>query len=165
MNRRELLRSLPALAVAPRLFAQASKPTIPAKALNQFTLLVSDVKRSIDFYQGLFGMPIQTRQGPTVLMRIGNGPQFMAIAPAGSNPPSIAPIVGISVENFNSDRLAGVLMQHGVTARITKRGSTPELFFNDPDGLTIQLTDPKYCGGTGALGEVCGNPERRRRRD
>jgi catechol 2,3-dioxygenase-like lactoylglutathione lyase family enzyme len=159
MNRRELLRSLPALAVAPRLFAQASKPTIPAKALNQFTLLVSDVKRSIDFYQGLFGMPIQTRQGSTVLMRIGNGPQFMAIAPAGSNPPSIAPIVGISVENFNADRLAGVLMQHGVTARITKRGSTPELFFNDPDGLTIQLTDPKYCGGTGALGEVCGNPE------
>lgn len=159
MNRRELLRSLPALAVAPRLFAQASKPTIPAKALNQFTLLVSDVKRSIDFYQGLFGMPIQTRQGSTVLMRIGNGPQFMAIAPAGSNPPGIAPIVGISVENFNADRLAGVLMQHGVTARITKRGSTPELFFNDPDGLTIQLTDPKYCGGTGALGEVCGNPE------
>ena len=159
MNRRELLRSLPALAVAPRLFAQASKPTIPAKALNQFTLLVSDVKRSIDFYQGLFGMPIQTRQGSTVLMRIGNGPQFMAIAPAGSDPPGIAPIVGISVENFNADRLAGVLMQHGVTARITKRGSTPELFFNDPDGLTIQLTDPKYCGGTGALGEVCGNPE------
>jgi catechol 2,3-dioxygenase-like lactoylglutathione lyase family enzyme len=159
MNRRELLRSLPVLAVAPRLFAQASKPTIPAKALNQFTLLVSDVKRSIDFYQGLFGMPIQTRQGSTVLMRIGNGPQFMAIAPAGSNPPSIAPIVGISVENFNADRLAGVLMQHGVTARITKRGSTPELFFNDPDGLTIQLTDPKYCGGSGALGEVCGNPE------
>ena len=159
MNRRELLRSLPALAVAPRLFAQTSKPTIPAKALNQFTLLVSDVKRSIDFYQGLFGMPIQTRQGSTVLMRIGNGPQFMAIAPAGSNPPSIAPIVGISVEDFNADRLAGILMQHGVTARITKRGSTPELFFNDPDGLTIQLTDPKYCGGSGALGEVCGNPE------
>jgi catechol 2,3-dioxygenase-like lactoylglutathione lyase family enzyme len=159
MNRRELLRSLPALAVAPRLFAQTSKPTIPAKALNQFTLLVSDVKRSIDFYQGLFGMPIQTRQGSTVLMRIGNGPQFMAIAPAGSNPPSIAPVVGISVENFNADRLSGILMQHGVTARITKRGSTPELFFNDPDGLTIQLTDPKYCGGSGALGEVCGNPE------
>ena len=159
MNRRELLRSLPALAVAPRLFAQTSKATIPAKALNQFTLLVSDVKRSIDFYQGLFGMPIQTRQGSTVLMRIGNGPQFMAIAPAGSNPPSIAPIVGISVEDFNADRLAGILMQHGVTARITKRGSTPELFFNDPDGLTIQLTDPKYCGGSGALGEVCGNPE------
>src|SRR5204862_2376098 len=106
MTRRDLLRALPALTMAPRLFAQAAKPTIPVKALNQFTLLVSDVKRSIDFYQGLFGMPIQTRQGSTVLLRIGNGPQFVAIGPAGSNPPSIAPIVGMTVENFNSDRLA-----------------------------------------------------------
>jgi len=159
MNRRELLRSLPALAVSPRLFTQASKPTISAKALNQFTLRVSDVKRSIDFYQGLFGMPIQTRQGETVLMRIGNGPQFMAIGPAGSNPPSIAPMIGISVDNFNADQLVKTLAEHGVMARITKRGATPELFFNDPDGLTIQLTDTKYCGGTGALGEVCGTPE------
>ena len=168
MTRRELLLSIPALAMAPRLFAQAAKPTIPVKALNQFTLLVSDVKRSVDFYQGLFGMPIQTRQGATVLLRIGNGPQFAAIGPAGSNPPSIAPTVGVSVENFNADRLAGVLAQHGITARIKKRGpenggakeGTPELFFNDPEGLVIQLTDAKYCGGAGALGEVClANPE------
>src|SRR5215467_15649528 len=115
MNRREVLRSLPAfLAMAQRLLAQAAKPTIPVKALNQFTLLVSDVKRSIDFYQGLFGMPIQARQGSTVLLRIGNGPQFVAIGPAGSNPPSIAPVIGVSVENFNADRLAGILAQHGI---------------------------------------------------
>ena len=175
LNRRELLLSFPALSLAPRLFAQA-KPTIPVKALNQFTLLVSDVKRSLDFYQGLFGMPIQARQGSTTLLRIGPGPQFMAIAPAGSNPPSIKPLVGLTVENFNADRLAGVLAQHGITKaaaddsgvgamkmRLTRRGpenggagqGTPELFFGDPDGLVIQLTDTKYCGGAGALGEVC----------
>jgi hypothetical protein len=51
MNRRELLYSLPALALVPRIFGQASKPTISVKAFNQFTLLVSDVKRSVDFYQ------------------------------------------------------------------------------------------------------------------
>src|SRR5262245_51439544 len=102
MTRREVLLSLPALAMTPRMFAQA-KPTIAVKALNQFTLMVSDVKRSIDFYQGLFGMPIQARQDSTVLMRIGNGPQFMALAPAGSNPPSIAPVVGLTVEDFNAD--------------------------------------------------------------
>jgi catechol 2,3-dioxygenase-like lactoylglutathione lyase family enzyme len=168
MNRRDLLLSLPALAaVSPRLFGQAAKLTIQAKALNQFTLLVSDVKRSVDWYQGLFGMPIQTRQGSKVLLRIGNGPQFLAIGPAGANPPSIAPIVGISVENFSVERLSGVLAQHGITARVTKRGpenggareGTPELFFNDADGLTIQLTDTKYCGGAGAAGEVCPAPE------
>jgi catechol 2,3-dioxygenase-like lactoylglutathione lyase family enzyme len=167
MTRREVLLSLPALAVTPRMFAQAAKPTIPVKALNQFTLLVSDVKRSIDFYQGLFGMPIQTRQGSTVLLRIGNGPQFMAIGPAGSNPPTIAPAIGLTVDNFDAARLSGVLAQHKITPRLKTRGpenggakqGTTELFLSDPDGLVIQLTDTKYCGGAGTLGEACTTPE------
>jgi catechol 2,3-dioxygenase-like lactoylglutathione lyase family enzyme len=167
MNRRELLRSLPALAVAPRLLVQGSKPTIPVKALNHFKLLVSDVKRSVDFYQGLFGMPVQIRQGSTVLLRIGGGPQFMAIGPTEGSAPSIAPLIGMSVDKFNANQLTEVLAQHGIMARTSVRGvdkggtkaGTPELFFNDPDGLTIQLSDPKYCGGSGALGEICPKPE------
>src|ERR1044071_1616821 len=119
-------------------------------------------------------MPIQARQGSTVLMRIGNGPQFMAIGPAGTNPPSIAPVIGMTVENFNADRLAGILEQHGISKaaagdpepsggplkmRIRSRGATTELFFSDPDGLAIQLTDPKFCGGSGAAGDVCSSVE------
>ena len=52
------------------------------------TLRVSDVKRSLDFYQGLFGMPIQARQGTSVFLRIGNGPKFLALkqAAAGERP-------------------------------------------------------------------------------
>src|SRR5262249_54018328 len=130
MTRRELLRSLPAWGFAPRFFAQAAKPTITVKALNQFTLLVSDVKRSIDFYQGLFGMPVQARKGSMVLLRIGNGPQFMAIGPAGSDPPSIAPVLGMSVESFNADRVAAILAQHGVTKVVP--GGTQEISFTDP---------------------------------
>jgi hypothetical protein len=32
---------------------------------------------------------------------------------------------------------------------------TPELYFTDPDGISIQLQDPTYCGGAGVLGEIC----------
>ena len=32
---------------------------------------------------------------------------------------------------------------------------TPELYFTDPDGISIQLQDVKYCGGGGLLGEIC----------
>ena len=81
ITRRELLLSLPAFAMAPRLFAQGDKPAIPVRALNQITLLVSDVKRSVDFYQGLFGMPIQARQGSTVVLRIGNGGESAKLQP------------------------------------------------------------------------------------
>jgi catechol 2,3-dioxygenase-like lactoylglutathione lyase family enzyme len=36
---------------------------------------------------------------------------------------------------------------------------TPEPYFGDPDGIAIQLQDPRYCGGSGALGNVCSAPE------
>ena len=71
LTRRQLLLSLPALAVAPRLFAQAAP--LRARGLNHLTLSVSDPKRTIDFYQGLFGMPIQAHQGPTTALRVGTG--------------------------------------------------------------------------------------------
>ena len=113
ISRRDLLLTLPALALAPRVFAQG-KPQIPVKALNHFTLAVADVKRSLDFYQGLFGMPIQARQGQTIVLRIGTGPQFVALSAAGSNPASINHFC-MTVENFNADRIIGVVSQHGVT--------------------------------------------------
>src|SRR5262249_7142896 len=152
-----------------RYFAQAGKPTIAVKTLNHFTLAVSDVKRSVDFYQGLFGMPIQQRQGSTVIMRIGNGPQYMALTPA-TGAPSIVATVGMGVDNFNADQAVNVLAQHGVMkaeaadpglsggamkVRVSKRGDTNELFFGDPDGLVVQLQDTKYCGGNGPLGNMC----------
>jgi catechol 2,3-dioxygenase-like lactoylglutathione lyase family enzyme len=136
----------------------------------------------VDFYQGLFGMPIQARQGQAVLLRMGPGPQYLGIAPAGSNPPAISNL-GMTVDNFNADRITGVLAQHGVTKaeasdpgisggpmkwRVRPRGpenggaagGTPELFFGDPDGLVVQLQDASYCGGAGPLGNMClANPE------
>jgi catechol 2,3-dioxygenase-like lactoylglutathione lyase family enzyme len=183
IDRRSFLRSLPALAVAPRLFAQpASTPPIPVRALNHMTLSVSDPKRSLDFYQGLFGMPIQARQGPTTLLRIGAGPQFLALSGTGPNgTPSINHFC-MAVENFNADRAMAILARHGVTkaeatggglsggamkARVRMRGpdsggapgGTPELYFGDPDGIVVQLQDVRYCGGSGSLGEVCAAAE------
>ncbi len=177
ISRRDLLLSVPALALAPRLLGQAAKPAIAVKGLNYFVLSVSDMKRSIDFYQGLFGMPIQARQGDNVLLRIGKGPQFLMLTPAGSNPPSIVPRLGLKVDNFNAERIVGMLEQHGVTraaagdpgltggamkVRVSRRGpdkggaadGTPEFFLGDPDDFVLQIQDVSYAGGAGALGNV-----------
>jgi len=175
IDRREFLFSSSALALAPRLFGQASSAAIPVKGLSYFVLSVSDMRRSIDFYQGLFGMPIQARQGSTVLLRIGNGPQFLALTPAGANPPSIVTRLGMKVDNFNADRIVAMLEQHGVMkafasdpgltggpmkVRVSRRGpenggareGTPELFLGDPDDLVIQIHDTTYAGGAGSQG-------------
>lgn len=174
ISRRELLWSLPALApflvIGPKLFAQAGKPTVAVKTINHFALQVSDVKRSVDFYQGLFGMPVQQRQGSTVILRIGSGPQYLALMPAGSNMPSIVSNLGLGIDNMNADQVINTLAQYGVSkadpadpglsggamkVRASKRGDTNELYLGDPDGFIVQLQDTKYCGGNGPLGNMC----------
>ena len=160
ISRRRLLVSLPALALAPRAFTQSESQTIPVKGINHVTLSVSDLKRSVDFYQGLFGMPVLSRQGTTEAnLQIGNGPQFLGLASARSNAPNINHVC-LGVENFNIDRLKGILRRHGITdgegaepmrMRVRMRGpeagggkdGTPEFSFRDPDGIVIQLQDQR----------------------
>ena len=82
--------------------------------LSQLTLTVSDVKRSLDFYQGLFGMPIQARQGISVFLRIGAGPKFLALRQAAAGErPSISAL-GFAVEKFDVTSALKTLAAHGV---------------------------------------------------
>ncbi len=183
ISRRLFLTSLPILAAAPRLVARGLPfQTGPASApfrstgLSQLTLTVSDVKRSVDFYQGLFGMPIQARQGSTVFLRIGAGPKFLALRQAAADErPSISAL-GFAVEKFDVSSALKTLAAHGVMpadASATKPGpmqslvvtrkadlggspdGTRDLFIADPSGVIFQMHDPAYCGGSGALGNTC----------
>src|SRR5262245_38498675 len=174
-SRRRLLLSIPALVLAPRAFAQVpGNPSIRVRGINHVTLRVSDLKRSVDFYQGLFGMPVVTRQG-TTSVSLQVGPGHLGLSSAGSNAPTIDHLC-LGIDNFNVDRLSSILSQHGVRKsdapgpmhmRVRMRGpdaggakeGTPEFYFTDPDDISIQLQDSRYCGGAGALGNVCSSPE------
>jgi hypothetical protein len=78
------------------------------------------------------------------------------------------------MDDFDVERVQRVLESHGITPRegnaaapmkhwVSMRmpnrggaeGGTPELYFSDPDGLSIQLQDNSYCGGGGYLGGEC----------
>jgi catechol 2,3-dioxygenase-like lactoylglutathione lyase family enzyme len=161
--------------------AQVAPRAFRVNGLSHITLTVSDVKRSLEFYQGLFGMPVQARQGSAVLLRIGNGPRFLALRPAAAGErPSISAL-GFGVQDFSVDRALQTLAARGITAAPstadkpgpkqalvrTRRqneggsadGSTRDLFVADPSGIVFQLHDVSYCGGGGALGNVCSATE------
>jgi catechol 2,3-dioxygenase-like lactoylglutathione lyase family enzyme len=178
-DRRKFLLTLPALAT-PRAFAQAPA-AFKVNGLSQIVLTVSNVKQSLEFYQGLFGMPIQARQGSTVLLRVGNGPRFVALRQAASGErPSISAL-GFGVEDFSIDGAMKILTARGFSAapetaakpgprqvlvRVRRQdeggspdGSTRDMFAADPSGVVFQLHDTAYCGGSGPLGKTCGAPE------
>ncbi len=178
-DRRTFLLTIPALA-ASRAFAQAPA-AFKVNGLSQMVLTVSDVKRSLEFYQGLFGMPIQARQGSTVLLRVGDGPRFVALRQAASGErPSISAL-GFGVEDFSIDGAMKILTAHGFSAAPatagkpgprqvlvrargpdeggSRDGSTRDMCAADPSGVVFQLHDVAYCGGSGPLGTSCGAPE------
>ena len=175
MSRRAMLGALPALALAPGLLARGfqTPPPIPVERLLGFGIRVPDVGRSVDFYQALFGMPVQARRGASVWLRLGEGPQFMSVHPASAGEAARIAHICLSAPGFDADalgeRLGGLgiepieppapgpaSMDHAMKSWIVRsEGRGPELYFADAWGLVIQLQDPAYCGGTGALGEVC----------
>jgi len=183
-TRRSLLKTLPALAISPSLLAQGSAAPIPVIKLHNFGLRVRDVQRSQEFYQGLFGSPVLARQGDTVVLRMGDGPYFYSLTPAAAGESPGITHVGLSVSDFNLQRIERALAANGVTPGSAPTqagpsvsvagtswhrvrgpdaggatGGTHELFFADRDGIFYQLNGQNYCGGGGPTGDSCGQLE------
>lgn len=154
LSRRDLLAALALLVAAPAAAdaAQAAKPVGAVKAMNHVTVFVPNVQKSVDFYQGLFGMPILTKQDAGINLSTGSG--FYGIYPArGGAAAGSVNHVCFGMENFDADAVLKQLTERGVKGNIRLRGDTKELYFTDLDGIRVQLQDVTYIGGTGVLGD------------
>ena len=168
-TRRELLASLAGLLVAPRALAQSNAPPIPVRGLNHLHLTVSNLQRSLEFYQRVLGMPLAGMQGteadwqkPVVpMLAIGSGPEFISFSEGQGRLGGRDRIdhFGFGMDGFEAQRVVKLLEGHGIKSTVRMRAdSNPpseELTFRDPDNILVQLQDVTYCGGEGTLGERC----------
>jgi len=151
--------------------AQSALQAIRVDKLHCFTLRVTDLARSLNFYQSLFGMPVLARDAGAVSLRVGAGPQFLTLQECQpGETPGIAHI-GLSVPEFSVDSLVASLTARGLRERPAAapatellsasmqfwRASTPEagVFLTDREGLLLQLCAPSWCGAAGG----CATPE------
>ncbi len=154
LSRRDLLAALALLVAAPVVAgaAQAAGPVAAVKSMNHVTVFVPNVQKSVEFYQGLFGMPILTRQDAGINLSTGSGFYGIYPAQAGATSGSINHVC-FGIENFDADAVLKQLVDRGIKGSIRLRGDTKELYFTDPDGIRVQLQDVRYIGGTGVLGD------------
>jgi catechol 2,3-dioxygenase-like lactoylglutathione lyase family enzyme len=153
MTRRSALLALSATMVSPGVMAQQMRPVIRTRRLNNVMIAVSNLERSTAFYERLFGPPV--RQGEAIVFRVGDGPHFFALTAvrSGAKPDFLS--YGLTVADFDAERVMGTLADLGVGgAQITRRGDTPELFVPDPNGIKVQLAHTTYGYGSGAKGEI-----------
>ena len=154
-NRRNFLAAGSALAAAPLLPAAAQAPAkaaLTTRRLNNVMIAVSNLDRSLAFYQKLFGAPVM--DGDTAIIRIGDGPHFLGITQVkpGAVPGFLS--YGLTVDNFDAARAAKSLTGINAKAETSNRGGTAELWTYDPDNIKIQLQATTYGHGSGPLGAV-----------
>ena len=151
ISRRDLLGAL-ALLLLPVPVPALRKPKIGvAKQLNHVTVRVPSVEQSQTFYQDLFGMPVLTRQEPGVNLAVGSG--FLGLYPMDQGERGQIDHFCLGLDHFDADTIQRKLAALGLNASIRLRGDTKELYFDDPDGIRVQLQDVRYRGGVGPRGD------------
>ena len=144
ISRRQLLSGLAALtaasSVAGAVPAKTEEPAFQARSLNHVTLSVSDVERSKQFYSSILGVEEISRQKNGV--NLGLGESFLGLY-AIKEPPRVNHFC-LGLDQFHVQVAAERLQQFGIAPRVRK--DKPEVYFEDPDGITVQLESKDYRG-------------------
>ena len=143
LSRRQLIATLTGFAavagVVPGVGARAvaaqdtKESTFQATALNHIALSVTDVGRSRDFYVKHLGLRV-TRDGSRNCF-LNVGPNFLALFRARQ--------AGLAhycytVKGYTADSAAETLLAAGFKPRRAEN----RVYFDDPDGLEVQLSAP-----------------------
>ena len=152
LSRRELVTALVATvgAVATgTTLAQIPQPVATGRSMNHVSLSVTDVNRSADFYSRVLALDIISRPANGGL-NMGLGEESFLGLYNLPNPGGMHHLC-IGVDNYNADMLAESLLDHGITANVNRDAANrtsggDQLYFNDPDGISVQLAQHGYLG-------------------
>jgi catechol 2,3-dioxygenase-like lactoylglutathione lyase family enzyme len=136
LSRRELIQGLTLLAAAG---PAAAADVAPADALvptgiDHVSVLVSDLQKSVAFYQSLFGLSVLSEDKEHHIVRLGR--KRVIISLRTEAPQGTIDHFGVAVENFNRDAVTRVLKQRGLEAQENWQYG---FFTRDPDGAVVQF--------------------------
>ena len=103
--------------------------------LDHIILTVSDLPRSIAFYQSVFGLSVVSEDKPNEIVRLGTAPKVL-VSLHHKSPTGLVDHFAIGVDGFNRD---------SVTRELRQRGLTPEenldagFHVKDPEGISVQI--------------------------
>jgi catechol 2,3-dioxygenase-like lactoylglutathione lyase family enzyme len=133
LTRRELVRGLTILA-AGGAAAEAQEGGIKAAKIDHVSIQVSDLPRSVAFYQKMFGLTILSEDKPNEIVRLGGGKVLVSLH--HKSPTGLVDHFAIGVEKFNRE---------SVTRELKARGVSPEenldagFHIKDPEGINVQI--------------------------
>lgn len=133
LSRRELIQALALVAAGS---TAASAAPLKSASINHTSVLVSDMARSVDFYNRVFGLSVQNEDKANKIARLGIGGKVL-VSLRVEPPPGLIDHFAIGVEGFSREAVTKELQSMGVTPR-----ENLEFGFHvkDPDGANVQIT-------------------------
>jgi catechol 2,3-dioxygenase-like lactoylglutathione lyase family enzyme len=135
LSRRHLIQGLAMLATA------GTPSSAPAQSrgfqggfISHVSLTVSDLQRSTEFYQQVFGLAVLSRDQPNEIVRLGLKRTLVSLRRA--SPKAVVDHFAIGVENFNRDSVTKDLLDRGVTP---EQNVDAGFHVQDPDGFPVQI--------------------------
>ena len=136
LSRRDLVRGL-ALLAASGTAAAAAQDDIEFKTatIDHVSMQVTDLQRSVDFYQKMFGFSVVSEDKPLGIIRLGNNRTLVSFN--RQSPAGIVDHFSIGVPRFTKDAAARYLTQHGARPLDDPYAG---LHLKDPDGINVQIS-------------------------
>jgi catechol 2,3-dioxygenase-like lactoylglutathione lyase family enzyme len=136
LTRRELIQGLAALTAAGGAASGARGQEVGIKAakIDHVSIQVSDLPRSIAFYQKMFGLTVVSEDKPNEIVRLGSGKVLVSLH--HKSPTAVVDHFAIAVETFNKESTIRLLKE---------RGANPEenldagFHIVDPEGIRVQI--------------------------
>ncbi len=134
LSRRELVSGLAMLAASGAAAAAADDVDFKGATIDHVSIHATDLQRSIEFYQRMFGFKVVSQEPPREIVRLGNKNVLVSLNHGG--PAGIVDHFAIGIPAFNRVAVEAYLRQHGATPL---QGDYAGLHIKDPDGINVQI--------------------------
>jgi catechol 2,3-dioxygenase-like lactoylglutathione lyase family enzyme len=135
LSRRDLVQGLTALAAAGHI-APAAAQTTPFRStrIDHISIQVTDMARSIEFYEKIFGLRVLNEDKDNEIVRMG---VTRIIVSLHRKPPvGIVDHFAIAIDDFDRAAVTAELAKHGLTA---EENLDYGFFVRDPEGVPVQI--------------------------
>jgi catechol 2,3-dioxygenase-like lactoylglutathione lyase family enzyme len=134
LTRRDLIQGLAVLTTATAVSAQEKTPALKAAKIDHVSIQVTDLPRSVAFYESTFGLTVVGEDKPNEIVRLGVGRALVSLH--HKSPTSIVDHFAIGVENFNRDAVTRTLKARGIEPQ---ENLDAGFHIKDPEGMSVQI--------------------------
>jgi catechol 2,3-dioxygenase-like lactoylglutathione lyase family enzyme len=135
LSRRHLLQGLTALAAAGGAASAAAQPTpFSSTRIDHISIQVTDMARSIEFYEKIFGLKVLNEDKENEIVRMG---VTRIIVSLHRKPPvGLVDHFAIAIDGFDREAVTAELAKHGLTAQ---ENLDYGFYVRDPEGIPVQI--------------------------